>query len=88
MTKKELKQYYYPGELLEAWLKKHNLTQTWLCRVMERPEKTISEIINHKASIVAKTAIELEKVTGIKAIHWLHLQDNLDMEPFYKPIDL
>lgn len=70
----------YPSELLARWLHEHNLSQAWLCRVMGRPEKTISEIMSGIASVTAKTAVELEKVTGIKAGYWLQLQNNLDLE--------
>ncbi len=77
---KKYKGIYYPGDLLKFWLEEHKLSQAWLCRIMGRPEKTISEIITGKNSVTAKTATELEKVTDIRADWWLQLQNNVDIK--------
>jgi len=38
---------------------------------MDRPYKTINEIIRNKTSITAETALQLEQVLGIPASFWL-----------------
>lgn len=59
-----------PGETLEEILEERNMTQTELAERMGRPKKTISEIINGKAAITPDTALQLERVLGIKSGFW------------------
>lgn len=80
IKKKVIKGVRYPGEAIHWWLKEHTLNQAWLSRVMNRPEKTISEIMSYKSIMSATTAMEVEKVTGISAAFLLKLQNNLDLD--------
>ena len=59
-----------PGETLEEVLEERDMTQAELAERMGRPKKTISEIINGKAAITPETALQLERVLGIKASFW------------------
>lgn len=59
-----------PGTTLKDALEEIGLTQSELATRMGRPIKTISEIINGKASITPETAAQLELVLGISAEFW------------------
>jgi HTH-type transcriptional regulator / antitoxin HigA len=88
MSRKQLLTYSSPGELLKWWLEAHNLSQAWLHRIMDRPEKTISEIITGKTRVTVSTALELEKITSIVPEVWLHLQAKFELssvkrKPFF-----
>ncbi len=77
---KTIKSVKYPGEAIHWWLKKHDLKQAWLARMMNRPAKTLNEIMKYKTRVTAQTAIELEKITGISTPFLLKLQSNLDLD--------
>lgn len=78
-NKQILKNYNSPGELLRYWLEAHNLSQAWLHRIMDRPEKTISEIMTGKTKVTVATALELQKITTVRAESWLQLQNKFDL---------
>lgn len=59
-----------PGEILTEALEERGMSQAELARRMARPLKTISEIVNGKASVTPDTAIQLERVLGISAGFW------------------
>jgi addiction module HigA family antidote len=59
-----------PGETLRDVLEERSISQRELATRMGRPEKTISEIVNGKASITADTALQLELVLDIPAAFW------------------
>ena len=59
-----------PGATLREVLDDRKNSQSDLATRMGRPKKTISEIINGKASITPETALELELVLGIPATFW------------------
>jgi HTH-type transcriptional regulator / antitoxin HigA len=59
------------GETLLETLEALGMTQIELAMRMDRPYKTINEIIRNKASITADTALQLEQVLGISASFWL-----------------
>lgn len=59
-----------PGTTLREVLDEREISQSDLATRMGRPKKTISEIINGKASITPETALELELVLGIPATFW------------------
>lgn len=50
------------------------MTQSELARRMDRPVKTINEIVNGKAAITPETAIQLELTLGISASFWNQLE--------------
>lgn len=61
-----------PGYTLKEILETKGLTQTELAERMNRPLKTISEIINGKTQITSETALQLENVLGVPAQFWLN----------------
>src|SRR6266513_905104 len=63
-----------PGEILEEALEDRGMTQAELARRMDRPIKTINEIVKAKAGITAETALQLELVLDIPASFWLNLE--------------
>jgi len=65
-----------PGEVLEEALEERGLSQSELARRMDRPIKTINEIVNGKAAVTPTTAIQLERALGIEAGLWMGLESN------------
>jgi HTH-type transcriptional regulator / antitoxin HigA len=65
-----------PGETLLETLETIGMSQAELARRMERPVKTINEIIQKKAAITAETALQLEQVLHIPASFWLKLEQH------------
>lgn len=59
-----------PGAILEEWLEERGMSQTALAERMDRPIKTINELIKGKTSFTQETAFQLEAVTGIEATFW------------------
>lgn len=68
-----------PGESLKEALEAIGMSQTELARRMNRPIKTINEIIHGKAAITADTALQLERVLGVTSKFWLNLEANFQM---------
>ena len=60
-----------PGETLAELLEEKGLTQAELARRLERPLKTINEIVKGKATITPDTALQLERALGAPADFWL-----------------
>lgn len=65
-----------PGEHLLEALQDRGISQSELARRMDRPTKTINEIVNGKAAITPDTAIQLELTLGISASFWNQLETN------------
>lgn len=63
-----------PGETLRENLEALHLSQADLARRMDRPLKTVNEIIQGKAQITPETAIQLEHVLDIPASFWNALE--------------
>jgi addiction module HigA family antidote len=63
-----------PGEVLAEALEERGMSQSELARRMDRPVKTINEIVNAKAAITPDTAIQLERAIGISARLWNGLE--------------
>ena len=63
-----------PGEILAEALQERRMSQSELARRMDRPVKTINEIVNGKAAITPDTAIQLERAIGISARLWNGLE--------------
>lgn len=63
-----------PGKILLEILKARSVSQASLARLMDRPLKTINEIIKGKTRITEDTAIQLENVFEISASYWLMLE--------------
>jgi addiction module HigA family antidote len=60
-----------PGDTLAALLEDKGLTQAELARRLDRPIKTINEIVKGKAAITPDTAVQLERALGAPADFWL-----------------
>ena len=60
-----------PGDTIQETIDKLEMNQYELAERMGRPVKTINEIIKGKEAITPNTAIQLERVLGIKAEFWL-----------------
>ncbi|WP_438351556.1 ImmA/IrrE family metallo-endopeptidase [Paenibacillus sp. FA6] len=65
-----------PGETLLDTLEELNMSQAELARRMNRPVKTINEIIKAKTEITPTTSLELERATGVPASLWNNLERN------------
>lgn len=65
-----------PGEILSEELATRGMSQSELARRMDRPVKTINEIVNAKASVTPDTALQLELALGISAGLWMGLETN------------
>jgi addiction module HigA family antidote len=63
-----------PGEILQETLLDRQMSQAELARRTDRPLKTINEIVNGKAAITPETAIQLERVLGIRDVVWNGLE--------------
>ena len=62
------------GELIRLEIERRDWTQGDLALIMDRPVKTINQIITGKSGITANTALQLEAALGIEALTWLNLQ--------------
>ena len=60
-----------PGDTLLETLDSMHMSQQELAERMDRPTKTINEIIKGKESITPQTALQLERVLGVPADFWL-----------------
>ena len=60
-----------PGATLKEIIDAKGMTQTELAERMDRPTKTISEIIHGKTQITSDTAVQLENVLGVPAEFWI-----------------
>lgn len=69
-----------PGDTLAETLNALSMNQADLALRMNRPTKTINEIVNGKAAITPETAIQLERVVKIPASFWLNRETNYRRE--------
>lgn len=65
-----------PGDTILETLRARGMTQTELARRVDRPIKTINEIIRGKTRITEYTALDLEKALGAPAEFWMSLEMN------------
>lgn len=65
-----------PGRILRRELDAREMTQKDLAKLMGRPEKTISMIVQGHKRITAQTALELEAALGVSAEMWVSLEAN------------
>jgi len=59
-----------PGETLLEFIEELGMSQAELARRMGWLKKTVSEIIQGKAAITPKTALQFERVLGTPASFW------------------
>src|ERR1700682_1063019 len=65
-----------PGETLQGFLDDRNMSQADLARRMDRPLKTVNEIVKAKAAITPQTALQLERILDMPATFWTSLEAN------------
>lgn len=71
----------HPGEVLrELWLEPMGLTIAATAERLGVTRKTISRIVNGKASISPEMALRLEIIFGTSAQAWLNMQAAFDIE--------
>ena len=75
----EQKLVFHPGIILKDELKERNITQTEFAKMIKRPPKTISLIIQGKKSIIPETALDFEEALNISAEFWLKMQAQYDL---------
>lgn len=70
----------HPGTLLSAlWLEPLGLSVTQAAALLQVSRKTLSEIVNARASISAEMALRLELAFGKSAESWLGHQSQYDL---------
>ncbi len=70
----------HPGELLrELWLQPLGLSITDAAKHLKISRKTLSEIVNGKASVSSEMAVRLELAFGKSAQSWLGHQSEYDL---------
>ena len=73
------KQIHHPGSVLAEKLRELNIGSKEFAVRTNKPEKTISAILNEKSSITADMAILFELALGIPAHYWLKHQMAYDI---------
>jgi HTH-type transcriptional regulator/antitoxin HigA len=68
----------HPGRILKEKLDELNLTQKEFAQRSDKPEKTISQIINGESSITSDMAVIFENVTKIPYHFWMNYQGKYD----------
>lgn len=71
---------FHPGEYLLEEIQTRKITQTALAQIMEKPLKTINEVVNGKKSITPEIAYLLEGALDISADTWISLQKVYDLQ--------
>jgi len=71
----------HPGEvLLEEFLKPLEISQYRLAKGISVPPRRVNEIVLHKRSISADTALRLGRYFGTSEQFWLNLQSEYDLD--------
>jgi antitoxin HigA-1 len=63
------------SQILEAY----GLTQDQLADALGVSRLTVNQLVNDRRSITPEMALRLERLTGVRASHWLTLQQNYDL---------
>jgi len=70
----------HPGEILnDLWLQPLGLSITAAAKALKVSRKTVSEIVNGRASVSAEMALRLELAFGKSAQSWLAHQASYDL---------
>jgi addiction module HigA family antidote len=71
----------HPGEVLfEDFLKPMGISQYRLAKAIGVPPRRINEIILHKRSVTADTALRLGRFFSMSPQFWMNLQTQYDLE--------
>lgn len=68
-----------PGRIIRRELEARGWTQKDLAEIMDRPEQTISQIVNARKRITPKTALQLAAAFGTSADLWLGLEKDYQL---------
>ena len=68
-----------PGHMIRREIEARGWTQKDLANIMDRPEKTVSEIVNGHKQITPETALQLAAAFGTSADLWLNLETNYQL---------
>ena len=68
----------HPGSTLAEKLQEMNMGSKEFAVKVNKPEKTISAILNGKGSITPEMAVNFESVLKIPASFWINRQKNYD----------
>lgn len=63
-----------PGHIIKRELEARGWNQKELAHIMDRPEQTISQIVNGKKRITPETALQLAAAFGTSADLWLNME--------------
>ena len=63
-----------PGRIIRRELEARGWTQKDLAHIMDRPEQTISQIVQGRKRVTPETALELASAFGTSADLWLNLE--------------
>ncbi|OCC14142.1 HigA protein (antitoxin to HigB) [Dissulfuribacter thermophilus] len=70
----------HPGQILkEDYIEPLGITITYLSEVLGVSRKTLSKIINEKASVTPEMALKLSRAFNTSPEFWLNLQRNYDL---------
>lgn len=70
---------FSPGEILLDELEERNISQSDFAEILNRPLKTVNEIIKGKKSITPETANDIAAALGTSPELWLGLQADYDL---------
>lgn len=70
---------FHPGEFLIEELEERQLTQAEFSQIIDRPPRTVNEIIKGKRSITPETAGIIAAALGTTPDYWLALQSEYDL---------
>jgi addiction module HigA family antidote len=69
---------FHPGETLKEILDEKGMTNKELSLRSNKPEKTISKVVNGTSALTPDMAIAFETVLGLPAQFWMNLQRDFD----------
>lgn len=70
----------HPGQILkEDYLEQLSITITELSKILGVSRKTLSKIVNERASVTPEMALKLSKAFDTSPELWLNLQKNYDL---------
>lgn len=70
----------HPGRFLAHVLERHpGITQAELAGALGTSRLTVNEILNQRRNITAEMAVRLERVLGVDAEEWMHVQTTYDL---------
>ena len=74
----------HPGEVVRDYIETKGWTQADFARRLDLTPKTISKLVNGKASIQPYMAVKFEMLFERPAQFWLQLQANYDLQELEK----